>query len=288
MDLYTSLVRAKQKLNGRVLPAMTPIPEKLHAILDPAFTIGLGALMEDREKGLRCPVRGCGEWRHKIKHHWDTAHAGIGGSDGLRRALSLPVAARLVSQKMSGRLREQAARMGLASIASLHRARGKIDHAKRVRNSGRTQASVGYRNLRNTCEAQLVQRLLSVRDRVGRSPSLVEAMSIDPQMARNARHLFGSWNGFKAAAGLKTERWNRSVSKEHVVHMLAAWVEVHGTLPTHAEASRPTRLPLIPSCPATCRAFETTSWPEAMRRAAVHLGIRGGRYGLPPQDADAG
>ena len=59
-DLYTSLIRAKQELNDGVLPPMTPVPENVQHFIDPAFTPGLGALEEDPEKGLRCPVKGWG------------------------------------------------------------------------------------------------------------------------------------------------------------------------------------------------------------------------------------
>jgi len=43
-QLYTSLVMAKQALNGGHLPPMTPVPERLHHIINPEYVPGLGAL----------------------------------------------------------------------------------------------------------------------------------------------------------------------------------------------------------------------------------------------------
>lgn len=50
MDLYTSLVRLKQEMNGGILPPMTPVTGAALELIDPAFTIGLGALREDYEQ----------------------------------------------------------------------------------------------------------------------------------------------------------------------------------------------------------------------------------------------
>lgn len=67
-DLYTSLVRAKQELNGGV-PPLTPLTEEAKKYMDPDLVPGMGILNEDDDKGLQCPVEGCGKWYSRLDAH---------------------------------------------------------------------------------------------------------------------------------------------------------------------------------------------------------------------------
>ena len=105
-DLYTSLTNLKREMNGGRMPPMTPIPERALAVIDPALTPGLGALEEDPEKGLRCPVRGCGKWAHALSSHITSAHRNIGGVRGFKRMMSIPRTAALLSRREKARRSE--------------------------------------------------------------------------------------------------------------------------------------------------------------------------------------
>lgn len=288
-DLYTTLVRAKQELNGGVLPAMTPIPENAQNIIDPAFTPGLGALEEHPEKGLRCPVRGCGKWTHRLGDHLGKKHGDIGGARAVKYALSIPMGAPLASSRYRDGCRSRTRRLidtGVTRPPMRTPAwNDPVARAANARRAGRNgTGTVGFRNLRNSCAAQLIQRLLAVRDRIGRTPSAREATQHDGTLVKLAQNLYGSWNGLVAAAGLvgrPTGNRDRAADRAHVLVMLREWCAVHGSLPTRRQVATPTSAPLLPSYKAVLRAFECESYPEAMRRAAALLNIYGGRYGLP-------
>lgn len=293
-DLYTSLVRAKQELNGGVLPAMTPIPENVRHFIDPDFTPGLGALEEDPEKGLRCPVRGCGRYFRLLGAHLDVSHADVGGQVGIRHALSLPPSKRsapLVSRSYSERRASIARAFGAGrNLIRASPEAGARGGRRGGRVSGAVRRSVCLKNLRNACEAQMVQRLLSVQDKIGRTPSKREAIAITGSqvLAHHAVQLYGSWNGFLSFAGQRIRTQNKDkYDRASVLTAFSEWYNAHGSLPTWTEAKSPHRTPWLPSVAATQRRMGTTSWPEAMRMVASALGIRGGRYGVPLPEAEA-
>lgn len=277
-DLFTSLVRAKQELNGGVLPAMTPIAEELHAIIDPAFAIGMGALAEDTEMGLRCPVRGCGRWFRHLTPHLNAAHSGIGGADGIKHALSIPHNAPLVSQN---------SRVSANRPPGRRPSERKFSQEESLRGAAHRAAShrtIGARNLRNECEAQLAQRVLAVRDRIGRLPNYSDVLAHDPRLVDAALTVYGGWTTFAAAFGIKLRRRPADpANKEDVLVMLRAWYDEHGSLPDYDTVRRFSMIP----AGVTMRALGTISWAVAMRRAATALGIRGGRYGLPERHDEA-
>jgi hypothetical protein len=89
MDMYSTLSRAKQAMNGGDVPPLTPLTRAALKHIDPEFAPGMGVLVEDADKGFRCPVRGCGRYFQKLSVHLDGAHKDIGGSWGVRDLLSL-------------------------------------------------------------------------------------------------------------------------------------------------------------------------------------------------------
>ena len=275
-DLYTSLVRAKQELNGGVLPAMTPIPEKLHAVLDPEFTIGMGALMEDATMGLRCPVRDCGLWGHDLKRHMDKSHKDIGGADGIRRKLGIPLTAPLASSRrraqMSENMLRTRARIGHTGTIGTPEARAK---ANRARLSGTDPREiVGVRNFQNRCDAQLRQRMLSVRDRIGRSPSAKEAAMLDPSLVSAVQLAYGSWDNAKRVVGLdvliaQPRLGFRKHSRADVLECLAEFHQTNGRLPYRREF----KSPALPCKESIVRAMGADSWGVAMMTARAALGL---------------
>ena len=313
-ELYTSLSRAKQILmatrdwRGEGAPpppvAMTPIPEKVRHIVKPEYTIGLGALRECgtieedgktfpcpecrsvegcHGRGLQCPV--CGEWFHVLRKHLNLAHGDRGGSPTIVAALSLPRTAGLSSRKYQAELKDRGAPVPVMRF-NINR----LNSRKSVRRT--TRNNVGARNLTNTCEAQIKQRLMLLHDRAGRSPSVNEARMLDPGLAEAAVRLYGSWNNAKLQAGVPIREQGHRFDREkynraQVLSALSEWYQTHGDLPTSYQARRQDRVPLLPSHGAVRRAFGISSWREAMQEAAATLGIRGGRYGLPERQKAA-
>lgn len=292
-ELYTSLTRLKMAMNGGELPAMTAIPLTAQTVIDPKFTIGLGALVEDEVLGLRCPVRGCGIYRHALTRHVDAAHPEIGGSEGLKLLLEIPRTFRLASSAYRANLRETIARRGSAALEQLARARLARPGATQER-FVRDRANIthrklyklaGMRNLTNRCEAQMRHALIDLQNKIGRSPTRHEADSMIGQgFVGQVIQIYGSWNAAKARFGLEQYKRGHSkkeITREAVLEALRAYYEKNGTLPNVNQAQRPNRTPLIPSRPTILKAMGTELWPEAMRRVASILGIYGGRYGLP-------
>lgn len=277
-DLYTSLVRAKQELNGGVLPAMTPVPENVRHLIDPTYVPGLGALEERPGDGcLRCPVRGCGRYFSRLALHLDYYHGDIGGREGIMRALQIPATTPLVSQQTSESLRTRmyalraSGKMATGGISQRARTRSHVS-----RRRGRPTSTTGWRNLRNTCEAQLIQRLLTVTQKIGRAPTFREARTIDQQMANAGRKLWGTWNAFLAAADLRMEhgRVDQRWRKDRLLRAFAVWRERHGSLPTEAQIVRPRKLPLMPTRAVVLKAYQAKTWEEAMARVSNALRIR--------------
>lgn len=291
MELYTSLVRLKQAMNGGTLPPMTPFTALALEVVDPTFLRrvgGMGGLDEDEALGLRCPIKGCGVWRHALYTHIRFAHPEI-GCDGLRRALSIPLTATLVSSKLRpaiaarGRL-PRASLDTLKEMAACGRVRA---HARRRRGT----TTIGERNLRNSCPAQLSHRIIDLHNRLGRSPTSNEFASEYGFGLRDlVRVTFGSWENALALVGLDAVRRKarpfRS-SQLDVLPALSAWYHEHGTLPSRAAVESGRQTPVLPCRKTIQRALNARSWAEAMQRAASILNIYGGRYGLPQRKEPA-
>jgi len=295
MELYTSLMRLKQSMNAGEIPPMTPLTDAALAIIDPRFTDGMGAITQHREKGLRCPVRGCGRWFRSLGCHLSTSHRRIGGAGAVRRALSIPSSVPLQLPEVTQKQREGGRATYAAGYIGLPIRRGEVRGGTRGggRVSNTPKNSVNFRNLRNRCHAQLAHRLIDLSNAIGRSPSIADARvawAADPGLVDYIKWHYGSWNAFKAQIGIaprdrSPSRLGRNASVGAVLECLAAWHDVHGTLPSLRAARDPIRTPAIPGPKAIMSALGTEFWPEAMRRAASLLDIRGGRYGLPEKVA---
>ena len=268
---YTTLVMVKMMLNDGSLPPMTPIPEKIRHIINPEYVPGFGALNEDEEKGLQCPV--CGAWKHWLSSHVGNAHQEIGGARGLRKLMGMPLGMSLLSRSARERTRE--AHKGRDTKPM----RRGLRNAKR-RNGKRRKLTVAERNFRNTCHAQLGHFLWDLRNKLGRSPSFREGCALEPTRARAAIHMYGTWNAAKAAHGLDVVGRYTASSPEAVTAAIAAWVEVRGRLPGAADAQR--GLPWIPPYSTVLRQLKCDSWKGAMRKVAIRLGAYDARYRPEP------
>lgn len=284
-DLYTSLVRAKQELNGGTLPAMTPVPENVQHFIDPGLTPGLGALEEDVDLGLRCPVRGCGQWFTRLRHHLNTAHTDLGGAASVLRALSIPESVGLDTQVFKARLQQRALEHRHHSVRNLRLARMRLQskgtawRASAARRASRSRVTVGCRNLRNTCEAQIAHRIVDLHNKLGRSPSVLEARALDgPQLTSAATRMYGSWNAALAAVGLKTRRHggrNPRYDRDSALLMLREFLLYHGRMPTQREAQGPKEVPLIPAGKVLIKLFrrDAESWGSMMERLRKSIDV---------------
>lgn len=285
MKLYTSLTRLKMEMNGGVLPPMTPLTQRASVVLDPHFSIGMGGVTEDSTKGLRCPVRGCGKWVHRLGFHANRCHPDIGGARGLRRLLDIPDNAPLISQANRDKMRAlmqrrlDAGTMGGRRFGhGTHARQNDTGWHRRKRNA----QSVGVRNLRDTCEAQLKHKFIDLQNKIGRPPVYHEFVSAyGSQLTKEIIRTYGTWNNAKGHFGLPLSRSGTRLSSAELLESLRAWYDAHGELPSPLSANRAARMPLLHSVGTYLRAFKTESWPEAMRRAASLLNIYGGKYGLP-------
>lgn len=304
MDLYTSLVRLKQEMNGGVLPAMTPVTGAALKLIDPEFTIGLGALREDPERGLQCPIRGCGVYRHALGVHVTRVHKTVGVA-GIRRALSIPSTAPLASMKMRERLSANNFAQFGGRESERFGGKGRGSHredwtTERRRKESRTRSkaanTVGVRNLTNTCMAQLTHRILDLSNKLGRSPSFDEAnQEFGRGIGARIIKTFGTWSSALAQCGLKTRggasqkgkrtgprpelRW---YTQEAILEALSAWYAVHGELPSGYQVQKGSKIPYLPHRKTILQHFPgAKNWYEAMERAATLLGIYGGSYGIP-------
>lgn len=295
MELYTDLMRLKQEMNGGVLPAMTPYSESVARVLDPSFGIGLGALVESPERGLRCPVRDCGSYYHSLAHHLTSKHADLGGAIGIKMLLEIPKSVKLLSLGARSNIEKSiASRLPqVMEQARIARCRGanafhSLEAIERKTVTQRiNRASAGMRNLTNRCEAQMRHRMIDLQNRIGRSPSLEDArVDLGHGFVKCVIAVYGSWNAAKLRFDIAQYRpgqtaARKTITRESVLVALRLYYASHGVLPTLRQANFPDRAPLIPSVTTIRRVMGTGNWSEAMRRAASLLNIYGGRYGLP-------
>jgi hypothetical protein len=284
MDLYTSLTHLKREMNGGVLPQMTPLTTRALKYLDPEFTIGMGALKEDPELGLQCPVRGCGGWYHNLTRHLNTArdetHRQLGGA-GLKRLLDIPPTAKLSSTVHRKACSERLKRRG--RIDRLPIAKQRQRPKKAARTYVRTMRSTGYRNFANQCEAQLAHKLVDLQHKVGRSPTTAD---VRRELGRGVYEailkVFGTLNVAKASVNLRIRKQGshcESLNEDDILAMFGEYYRGNGCLPRSYELKMPQRPPLLPGRDTVARIMKTKSHSQAMRRIATLLGIDDGRYG---------
>lgn len=284
MELYTSLTRLKMSMNNGELPPMTPLSERALRLIDPAFTIGMGALVEDSERGLRCPVRGCGEYKHHLSKHISHCHRSIGGSGAIRDALGISANVPLMSPSAREALRKlQVGRRGHLRGGSIP---GRVFPPRQ-----RLKASINSRNMLDRCEAQVLYKLVTLQARIGRSPTMDEAAA---EYGKNWPHLlktlYGSWNAAKGACGLTQiprGGQNKQYDGDSVLESLGLWYKSHGELPEQSDAKKRERVPVLPAPASIYKAMKTPVWGIAMQRAASLLNIYGGEYGLPIENRKA-
>lgn len=285
MELFTPLVALKRIMNGGTLPPMMPVPESAHALIDPTFTIGLGALDADETRGLRCPIRGCGGYFHDLRKHLDKGHRGVGGSAAVRRALSIPETAALVSDRLRATRKDRTQQLVAAGRLRPFR-HGPDPKRRSTGNRGkRTKSTVGFKNLRDACERQLAHKLIDLQTELGRSPSQRDAIAVyGTGFVQAVEATFGTWNAAKALHGMAALKRARRYTVEEVLESLSAYYAAHKQLPSYEQAHSPHRAPLVPSDRAIARALGEPGdkWWDIMRKAARMLGIRDGRYGLQP------
>lgn len=291
-ELYTSLTQLKMAMNGGQMPPMTPLTEEAKKLIDPEFTIGMGALMEDAQLGLRCPIRGCGQWTHGLSNHLYNQHRSVGGAAALKRALSIPPGVALTSSVLKQKLQRKA-RWQYAHGTSKPDMRALTIAAKKSHDRSGAVArreatlSVNGRNLRDRCEAQLRAKFQEFYQDFGRAPTRDEMKSRHtPGLVTFIERVYGTYNNAIGQFGLPSRKKGerprpQGVPRENVLAALRAWYDEHGCLPESVDAARRDRTPLIHGVKATTRTFGASSWPEAMRRAAVQLQIYGGKYGIP-------
>ncbi len=273
-QLYTTLVMVKRSLNDGRLPPMTPIPEEIRHIINPENVPGLGALNEDDEKGVQCPV--CGGWFHTLTLHLNRTHQDEGGAKGIKRALGLPPGVALISNDHRKKMRKVALASGCA--ANLRPTR-KGRRTKR-RPSGRGKLTTSERNFKNTCHAQIGHRLCDLHNRLGRSPSMSEAKALDPGLGPACIVIYGTWDAAKAMHGIGAVTRRGQSTPQHsrgsVMASISAWVEANGRLPGSGDVRL--TLPMLPEYATILKYLKADSWKGAMRKAAVSLGIYHYRY----------
>lgn len=297
MDLYTSLTRLKQAMNNGQLPPMTPLTEQAKKVIDPELTIagGAGGIVADEERGLRCPIRGCGAWKHDLGRHVAMAHPTIGVA-AFREAMSIPKSAPLMSETFRERKR-RLMRGRLNDALKQQQRRGRKERrgvvARRAKGKGATAATMGSRNLRDRCIAQLSHKLIDLANTLGRSPSSTEARNVLGQtLVYHIIQTFGTWNAAKAHCGLEAFAPRNTArtkeNRERALDTLGAWVAEHdGELPSYHDAMYGNATPLLLAPSIYYAVFGSQDWDECMRRAAALLAVIGGKYGLPEKRAVA-
>lgn len=280
-ELYTSIRHFKAALNGGEVPPMTPLTEAAAKVIDPKLCLGMGGLIEDENKGLLCPVRGCGEYTHHLGTHLTKKHAGIGGHIGFRAALGIPRAATLESGRARvARSKAAKVRMQRDNGARARRALAKgaearcTDHArqKAVERYAETRISPMYDNIVGDCESQTIRKLELLTEKLGHEPSEREFLAeYGTGIRKRYRRIFGSWNTLKARCGHRLA--NRKWTEDEVVESYHDYHKAHGEFPSAGVAWSGGRMPLTPSGPVVLEVLGVKKYEAALDHIAWRLGL---------------
>lgn len=202
-ELYTSLTRLKMAMNGGQLPPMTPLTEDAKKYIDPALTIGMGALIEDEKKGLRCPVRGCGQYHHHLSIHATQMHKTMGGARGLREALSMPRSIPLMSARARAEWRRTHPTTHIRPSPGAATPKG-YDQRKASASVSQSRMSVNARNLKDRCDGQLTAKIVDLDRSLGREATGGDMERVHGEaIVHYIRRVYGSWQQFRTMAGLR-------------------------------------------------------------------------------------
>lgn len=267
-DLYTSQVHLKRVLAGQASAAFTSLPPEVAAILDPSFVPGMGALNEDAEGRLQCPVRECGTFHSDLGAHVGAVHREL-KAFGIRKLLGIPQTTGLST-------RRHPSKVGLG--------KSHMDRMRPLRTGVRRQVqglTMMSRNKADTCPAQLQAKLTALAEKLGRSPSISDFDAEYDGGSRAVCMVFGTWQNAKNLAGLGVSPGGPDpiVPQEQVVEALRAWHEVHGDLPTSTDCKLREKTPILPTYPVILRSLNVLNWQAAMRAVLSVLDVESVRYG---------
>lgn len=280
MELYTSLLQLKRVMNNGELPPMTPLTEKAAKVIDPETTIGMGALVEDEEKGLRCPVKGCkgtvrhpDGWFHVLTYHLNKVHDNIGGADGVKKLLDIPLNAKLISSKERARLHDKATKTKPQQYCGRRRGIFTPHTRKKAnRTCSRNRSTTMARNLRDSCEAQLSHRVVDLAHKLGRTPNMREAKSeFGCGFVRTCERVYGGWTNTVRHVNLRVANQFK-LAIDDVVGMFSEYYKVHGRFPTSGYSARMVEPPL-PSPTTVCKVLGVKTFSEARKKLARHLRV---------------
>jgi hypothetical protein len=259
---------------------MMAIPKHFRDKIDPEYALGLGGLKEDAARGLQCPIKGCGVYRHSLARHLRAAHEIE--PEAFRDALSLPRSTGLLStvarERISAAQREIASRRKRTPGAAHASATLKRKWGKMRKNMG---LAVGVRNLRGSCAAQLGEKLKALASEAGKL-DLTRQDMIDmgeQALLRRLERVYGTFNKAKAAVSLPVRfRVARRLTREIVEQQWRAFRAAHGRFPSASEAQNGRMSPMIPSYTATARLYHGKPWWLIVREIAAaldsHPGVR--------------
>jgi hypothetical protein len=278
-SLYTTLTHLKERVSGTldgvrpVMMDLSSVPSKWRHRIDPHQVLGLGGLIEDEEQGLRCPIVGCSAWRHSLARHLETAH-GI-SADELKEALALPRSVGLVSSMSQARLSARAVPSTAYRVGK--KRKGQATKRGGRKNRGRRLA-MGIRNARQTCAAQLQDRIKRIAKDNGHTPTAREAiMAMGYATFRAAIRVFGSWNQALLSVELPVRRRvAHRLTRQIIVATWAAFHRENNRFPTLREASSGIGSPIVPSATATLRVLRMKHWSSVVRAMELETQARRG------------
>ncbi len=289
MELYTSLRHLKMVLNNGEIPPMTPLRATATRVLDPAFVLGAGGLQEDERKGLRCPVRGCGVYKHHLTTHLNREHKGLrtqdeSPSDVVHRLMGIPLSVALCSTHVKSQLSSAGKKNQWMSRKALREGKPRdlntnpeyINKRRSTRMNAATSAN--FRNLRGECERQLAHKILAMRDVVGSFPIRSAAKArYGMAFIRRVNEVYGSWENACACLGDRVRK--DGLTDQDVYESMRAYFDIHKELPTSEAANAMARAPLIVRYQDTLNLLGFATWPEAMAHVAWYLKVDDPRYG---------
>lgn len=273
-QLYTSIAHTKIAMqNGGAPPPITQFAPEWRARFDMDSVLGLGALIEDRELGLKCPFKDCPAYCHSLSPHVRAFH-GVSAEE-LKKALGLPPSMSLLSKKAREKMsmiQQRLFREGRSGIVKaiakgreLRKRYAKRPEAKRWRPKTKG-LSVAARNWRGSCNAQLGEKLKNAVDESGVS-NMTQATAIEVlgySLFKKVIRTYGTWNTAKAVHGLPVRfRMARRLEMKQVVDSFSAFEKKYGRFPSSGEAQRGHYAPLIPSYNPVMRVTKAKTWREA-------------------------
>lgn len=188
---------------------------------------GVQEMHVDKQKIL---CKECGEFYKTLASHLkvhDTNEKDYKDKFNLRRTTAL-IGEGVREQRIKTAMKTRLGEIGTKALKDVKRGKPKtIGKARKE-----------YQNQKGTCYDQVLDKIISHADKLGRTPTKEEFLQVAGVSEKTVIARYGSWNKALKIAGLKINKAANRMSKEYLAEAFDNFVSNHDRLPTKSDYLR--------------------------------------------------